>query len=83
MEIINMESIIYVVAMGFSLGLLVVPIAAFGQLLINSGILEMKWNTLLDNERFDLVCNDPFYEEPEITWNRMCKNKFCFNNENV
>ena len=59
------------------------PEQRFGQLLINSGILEMKWNTLLDNERFDLVCNDPFYEEPEITWDRMCKNKFCFNNENV
>lgn len=59
------------------------PEQRFGQLLINSGILEMKWNTLLDGERFDLVCNDPFYEEPEITWNRMCKNKFCFNNENV
>ena len=59
------------------------PEQRFGQLLINSGILEMKWNTLLDNERFDLVCNDPFYEDPKITWNRMCKSKFCFNDENV
>lgn len=45
------------------------PDLRFGQLLLNCDAI--------------LINRDPFYEESELTWNRMCKNKFCFSNEQL
>lgn len=46
----------------------------FGQLLINCDII-----TILNNGKLE----DPFYKESIDIWNKMIKNKFCFNNENL
>lgn len=55
------------------------PEQRFGQLLVNSGIIQYEFNVLVDGQQEDILTIDPFYEEPELTWERMCNNKFCFN----
>jgi len=50
------------------------PEQRFGQLLVNSDIIHYE-----SDEREDVLIIDPFYEESELTWKRMCNNKFCFN----
>ena len=52
------------------------PEQRFGQLLVNSGIIQYEPYISVDGQR-EVI--DPFYEESELTWKRMCNNKFCFN----
>lgn len=52
------------------------PEQRFGQLLVNSDIIQYESDILVDGQR-EVI--DPFYEESELTWKRMCNNKFCFN----
>ena len=52
------------------------PEQRFGQLLVNSDIIQYEPDISVDKQREVM---DPFYEEPELTWKRMCNNKFCFN----
>lgn len=52
------------------------PEQRFGQLLVNSDIIQYEPDILVDGQ---LEVIDPFYEESELTWKRMCNNKFCFN----
>ena len=52
------------------------PEQRFGQLLVNSDIIQYKPDISVDGQR-EVI--DPFYEESELTWKRMCNNKFCFN----
>lgn len=52
------------------------PEQRFGQLLVNSDIIQYEPNISVDGQR-EVI--DPFYEESELTWKRMCNNKFCFN----
>lgn len=51
------------------------PEQRFGQLLVNSDIIQYEPNISVDGQR-EVI--DPFYEESELTWKRMCNNKFCF-----
>lgn len=51
------------------------PEQRFGQLLVNSDIIQYEPDILVDGQR-EVI--DPFYEESELTWKRMCNNKFCF-----
>ena len=51
------------------------PEQRFGQLLVNSGIIQYEPYISVDGQR-EVI--DPFYEESELTWKRMCNNKFCF-----
>ena len=51
------------------------PEQRFGQLLVNSDIIQYKTNISVDEQR-EVI--DPFYEESELTWKRMCNNQFCF-----
>ena len=48
------------------------PDLRFGQILVNTEVIK-----LIPSED-GLQAIDPFNEEPKITWNRMCNNKFCF-----
>jgi len=48
------------------------PDLRFGQILVNCNIIVYK------NDYDEVVPIDPFYEEPEITWNRVKNNKFAF-----
>ena len=48
------------------------PEQRFGQLLINCRVLECT------KEGDTAFVRDCFNEEPEVTWQRMCKNKMCF-----
>lgn len=52
------------------------PEQRFGQLLVNSDIIQYEPDISVDRQR-EVI--DPFYEESELTWKRMCNNKFCFN----
>ena len=52
------------------------PEQRFGQLLVNSDIIQYESNISVNGQREAI---DPFYEESELTWKRMCNNKFCFN----
>lgn len=52
------------------------PEQRFGQLLVNSDIIQYEPDISIDGQR-EVI--DPFYEESELTWKRMCNNKFCFN----
>lgn len=52
------------------------PEQRFGQLLVNSDIIQYEPDISVDGQR-EVI--DPFYEESELTWKRMCNNKFCFN----
>ena len=51
------------------------PEQRFGQLLVNSDIIQYKTDISVDKQREVM---DPFYEESELTWKRMCNNQFCF-----
>lgn len=51
------------------------PEQRFGQLLVNSAIIQYKTDISVDGQQ-EVI--DPFYEEPKLTWKRMCNNKFCF-----
>ena len=48
------------------------PDLRFGQILVNCNIIVYK------NDYDEVVPIDPFYEESEITWNRVKDNKFAF-----
>ena len=48
------------------------PDLRFGQILSNAEVIIYK------NDYDETVPIDPFYEEPEITWERMKNNKFAF-----
>lgn len=48
------------------------PDLRFGQLLVNCEIVKV-----IPSDK-QLLAEDPFYEEPEITWERMKNNKFAF-----
>ena len=51
------------------------PEQRFRQLLVNSDIIQYKPDISVDGQR-EVI--DPFYEESELTWKRMCNNQFCF-----
>ena len=51
------------------------PDLRFGQLLVNSGVIEQHFSK---NYGEPLFVKDPFYEESKITWERMLSNKFAF-----
>ena len=51
------------------------PEQRFGQLLVNSDIIQYEPDISVNGQ---LEVIDPFYEESELTWKRMCNNKFCF-----
>ena len=51
------------------------PEQRFGQLLVNSDIIQYESDISVDEQR-EVI--DPFYEESELTWKRMCNNQFCF-----
>ena len=51
------------------------PEQRFGQLLVNSDIIQYEPDTSVNGQR-EVI--DPFYEESELTWKRMCTNQFCF-----
>ena len=44
----------------------------FGQILANAEVITYE------NDCDEMVVEDPFYEESEITWKRMKNNKFAF-----
>ncbi len=48
------------------------PDLRFGQLLVNTDIIIYR------NDYDEMVVEDPFYEESELTWKRMKDNKFAF-----
>ena len=49
------------------------PDLRFGQILVNADIIQ-----IIPNESGIPIAQDPFYEEPEITWERVKNNKFAF-----
>ena len=51
------------------------PEQRFGQLLVNSDIIQYEPDISVDGQ-WEVI--DPFYEESELTWKRMCTNQFCF-----
>jgi hypothetical protein len=54
------------------------PDLRFGQILVNSEVIQLE-EVLLEGERQTVLKGiDPFYEEPEFTWERMKNNKFAF-----
>lgn len=55
------------------------PELRFNQLLIDCGVLSSEDSKVLSTG--NTFIKDPFYEESEITWKRMCKNRMCFNEE--
>ena len=48
------------------------PDLRFGQILANAEVITYE------NDCDEMVVEDPFYEESEITWKRMLLNKFAF-----
>lgn len=48
------------------------PDLRFGQILVNSEIVQVTATSE------GVKCQDPFYEEPEVTLERMKNNKFAF-----
>jgi hypothetical protein len=48
------------------------PDLRFGQILVNSEIVQVTATSE------GVKCQDPFYEEPEVIWERMKNNKFVF-----
>ena len=54
------------------------PDLRFGQILVNTDIIELIPDSLHGNA---LIVLDPFNEESEITWKRMLLNKFAFNEQ--
>lgn len=55
------------------------PDLRFGQILVDCDIIKYEPSVLCDGQHEDLLIIDPFYDESELTWERMCKNKFVFN----
>lgn len=54
------------------------PDLRFGQILVNSEVIQLE-EVLLEGERQTVLKGiDPFYEEPKFTWERMKNNKFVF-----
>lgn len=54
------------------------PDLRFGQILVNSEVIQLE-EVLLEGERQTVLKGiDPFYEESEFTWERMKNNKFAF-----
>ena len=54
------------------------PDLRFGQILVNSEVIQLE-EVLLEGERQTVLKGiDPFYEEPKFTWERMKNNKFAF-----
>jgi len=54
------------------------PNLRFGQILVNAEVIQLE-EVLLEGERQTVLKGiDPFYEEPEFTWERMKNNKFAF-----
>ena len=51
------------------------PDLRFGQILVNTDIIELIPDSLRGNA---LIALDPFNEESETTWNKMKNNKFVF-----
>ena len=51
------------------------PDLRFGQILVNTEVITYK------NDYDEIIVEDPFYEESEITWKRMLLNKFAFNEQ--
>ena len=49
------------------------PDLRFGQILVNAEIIKV-----VPSDK-QLLAEDPLYEEPEITWERVTNNKFAFN----
>ena len=50
------------------------PDLRFGQILVNADIIEL----VPDSNKSTMIALDPYYEEPEVTWERMKNNKFVF-----
>ena len=54
------------------------PNLRFGQILVNSEVIQLE-EVLLDGQRETVLKGiDPYNEEPEFTWERMKNNKFVF-----
>ena len=51
------------------------PDLRFGQILVNCEIIKYEHSVLCEGQREDILLIDPFYEESEITLNRMMKSK--------
>ena len=51
------------------------PYLRFGQLLVDCGIIQYEKAVMCDGQREDILTVDPFNEEPEVTWDRMCNSK--------
>ena len=54
------------------------PDLRFGQILVNCNIIQYEKEVLCDGQRENILIVDPFYEEPEVTWERVKNNKFAF-----
>ena len=50
------------------------PDLRFGQILVNSDIIQF----IKDDKGLPLAVKDPYFEEPEVTWERMKINSFVF-----
>ena len=50
------------------------PNLRFGQILVNSDIIQFT----KDDKGFPLAVKDPYFEEPEVMWERMKINSFAF-----
>ncbi len=51
------------------------PYLRFGQILVDTGIIQLE-ECLLEGQRETILTGiDPFYEESEITWKRMSESK--------
>ena len=55
------------------------PNLRFGQILVNCGIIRYEKEVLCNGQRENLLTIDPFYDESELTWDRMLHNRFAFN----
>ena len=53
------------------------PDLRFCQLLVNCDIIQYKPDVLCDGQRECLLLIDPFYDESELTYERMLKSKIC------
>ena len=51
------------------------PHLRFGQLLINTEIIELNDKS---DSNANITIKDCYNEEPEVTWKRMCRNNFVF-----
>ena len=51
------------------------PDLRFGQILVDCDIIKYEPSVLCDGQREDILVVDPFYEESEITLNRMMRSK--------